>query len=456
MVFVLDRKKKPLMPCREKRARHLLERGRARVHRMQPFTIRLVDRVVEESALQPVRLKLDPGSKVTGMAVVREDVQDPSVQATLHLAELEHRGVRIRKALDQRRAYRRGRRNRHTRYRAPRFLNRRRSEGTLAPSLRHRVLTALTWVKRYRSLCPLTGITTESVRFDTHKLVNPDVEGVNYQHGTLWGYETREYVLERDGHACAYCDAKDLPLNLDHVVARACGGSNRPSNLVASCIACNLAKGTQPLEDFLANDPPRLARIQARLQASLKDAAAVNATRTALVEGLEKTGLPVETSSGGQTRWNRHRLKIPKMHALDAASTGDVSQLEGWQVPVLGIRSAGRGAHARTRTDAYGFARLRLPRSKTVRGFRTGDLVQATIPAGKKAGTYVGRVAVRSSGAFNVQTAEKTIQGIGARHCRVLQRDDGYGYRPCRPNPTETGASSRSPEGDGCPRPKDL
>lgn len=200
------------MPCTEKRARQLLERRRARVHRMHPFTIRLVDRTVEQSVLQPVRLKLDPGSKVTGMAVVRENAQAPGVQRVLHLAELTHRGERIRKALDQRRACRRGRRQRHTRYRPPRFLNRRWTEGSLAPSLRHRVLTTLSWTKRYRSLCPLTAITAESVRFDGQKLVNPEIEGIGYQQGTLWGYELREYVLERDGHACAYCDAKGVPL----------------------------------------------------------------------------------------------------------------------------------------------------------------------------------------------------------------------------------------------------
>jgi hypothetical protein len=280
----------------------------------------------------------------------------------------------------------------------------------------------------------------ESVRFDPQKMQNPGIEGVVYQQGSLWSYETREYVLERDGHACAYCDAQGVPLNLDHAVARACGGSDRTSNLVASCIACNLAKGKQPLETFLAKDPPRLANIKARLQAPLNDAAAVNATRNALWDALRQTGLPVETGSGGRTKWNRHRLTIPKTHALDAAATGNVSELKGWQIPVLGIRATGRGGHSRTRSDAYGFPRLRLPRTKTVRGFRTGDLVRATIPIGKKKGTYVGRVAVRSSGSFNLQTAEKTLQGVGAHHCRLLQRDDGYSYQPSRPNPVKSDA----------------
>src|SRR5215471_3748836 len=127
MVFVLDRHKQPLMPCSEKRARLLLEQQRAVVHRLVPFTIRLRDRSVEESTLQPVALKVDPGSKTTGMALVREErTVEGVVHHALHLAQLEHRGETIHQALVQRAGYRRRRRSANLRYRAPRFLNRRR------------------------------------------------------------------------------------------------------------------------------------------------------------------------------------------------------------------------------------------------------------------------------------------------------------------------------------------
>jgi hypothetical protein len=169
-VFVLDRRKKPLMPCSEKCARLLLERGRARVHRLVPFTIRLVDRSVEDSVLQPVRLKLDPGSKTTGIALVREskeiDAETGEVRMTAHmlfLAELHHRGHAIRDALTQRRAFRR-RRRANLRYRAKRFNNRRCPEGWLAPSLRHRVETTLSWVERLRRWAPVTALSLELVR----------------------------------------------------------------------------------------------------------------------------------------------------------------------------------------------------------------------------------------------------------------------------------------------------
>ena len=140
------------MPCSEKRARLLLARDRARVHRVVPFVIRLRDRNANCSEFQPLRLKLDPGSKTTGLALVR-DIVTPSKEsgelirgaAVVNLFELVHRGRQISEALTARRAMRCRRRGK-LRYRAPRFSNRTRSTGWLAPSLQHRVDTTKAWV----------------------------------------------------------------------------------------------------------------------------------------------------------------------------------------------------------------------------------------------------------------------------------------------------------------------
>ena len=164
---------------------------------------------------------------------------------------------------------------------------------------------------------------------------------------------------------------------------------------------------------------------------------AVNATRWSLLEALKATGLPVETGSGGRTKWNRARLGIPKTHALDAACVGDVDRIEGWQMPALTIKATGRGSYCRTRLTRHGFPRGCLMRCKRVRGFQTGDLVKSKVPTGKKAGTYVGRVAVRASGSFNIQTPLGVNQGIPARHCSLLQRANGYAYS-LRPRATPT------------------
>lgn len=261
-----------------------------------------------------------------------------------------------------------------------------------------------------------------------HPLESPEISGVEYQQGTLAGYEVREYLLEKWGRKCCYCDAGDTPLNLDHLHPKARGGSNRVSNLVLACVPCNAKKEARDIKEFLSHDPKRLERILAQAKRPLKDAAAVNTTRWALFDELKATGLLVVAASGGRTKWNRHVLGIPKAHALDAACVGDVEALSNWRRPTLGIKCAGRGADQRTRLTASGFPRGYLTRQKRVFGFQTGDLVMAAVPSGKKAGIHVGRVAVRASGSFNIQTRASVVQGISHRYCRLIQRSDGYGY----------------------------
>ena len=435
------------MPCSEKRARKLLESRRARVHKRFPFAIRLVDRTVAHSAFQPLRLSLDPGSKTTGLAVSRiEEVTDADgvVEPAMHicfLMELVHRGHAIKESLHARSAMRRRRRG-NLRYRAPRFNNRSKTQGWLAPSLQHRVDTTCAWVARFRRFAPITHLAQELVRFDMQQMQNPEISGVEYQQGTLAGYEVREYLLAKFGRSCAYCDKKDVPLQIEHIHAKAKGGTNRVSNLTLACNPCNKKKGARDIRDFLAKDPKRLEKILKIAKASLRDAAAVNTTRWALLNALKKTGLPVETGSGGRTKWNRSRLGIPKTHALDAACVGVARDVRGAHAPALRVTCAGRGSRSRTRLDKYGFPRARLTRTKTVEGFRTGDMVTAHVLKGKKTGVHHGRVAIRLTGFFNIQTGiagAATVQGISYKDCRIVQRADGYGYAwPKQPNQQQT------------------
>lgn len=427
-VYVLDRHGKPLDPCSEKRARLLLGQGRARVHRMRPFIIRLIDRTVEESVVHPLTVRIDPGSKTTGIALVSETVcNDKPEVRIINLIELEHRGSQIRDRLTSRSALRRRRRG-NLRYRPTRFNNRTKPKGWLPPSLQHRVDTTRSQVKRLRHCAPIRTIRMELVRFDTQLMQNADISGVEYQQGELAGYEVREYLLEKFGRHCAYCPTKDVPLQVEHVVPRARGGSNRISNLAIACQPCNDAKGVMDVRDFLAHDPMRLQRLLKQLKVPLRDAAVMNATRWALKRSLEDTGLPISCFSGGRTKFNRMQLDIPKTHALDAAVVGPTGSITDWQVPTLVIHATGRGSYCRTRVNRFGFPRGYLMRSKRAFGFATGDLVVADVARGVKAGTHTGRVAIRAKGSFNIRTAVGTVQGVSHRHCRLLQRGDGYEY----------------------------
>jgi len=169
-------------------------------------------------------------------------------------------------------------------------------------------------------------------------------------------------------------------------------------------------------------------RVLAQAKRPLKDAAAVNSTRWALLNALKTTGLAIEVGTGGRTKWNRSRLGVPKAHALDAVCVGVVDSVQSWQRPALTINALGRGRYQRKRLDAYGFPRGYLMREKSIKRFQTGDLVVATATRGKKIGVHTGRVAIRRTGSFNIQTAQGVVQGINHKHCRLIQRGDGYGY----------------------------
>lgn len=423
-VFVLDKNHTPLQPCHPARARQLLTKDRAVVARHTPFTIRIKDRTVQASEVDGVQIGIDPGSQHTGIAVFTHQAGQRRGRYSI---QLDHRGAQIRKKTGQRSAYRRRRRSANLRHRAPRFSNRTRPRGWLPPSLKHRVQTTIAWVDRITRWAPVTAVHVERVAFDTHALsAGTPLEGTEYQQGTLAGYEVREYLLAKFDRACVYCGATNTPLNIDHVHPRSRGGSNRMSNLVLACMPCNQTKSDRPVEEFVTNTRT-LARILARAKTPLRDAAAVQSTRWALWRALDER-LPTRVASGGRTKWNRIRNHLPKSHTLDALAVGKADTLTRTVSRVLVAGCAGRGSYSRTRTDKHGFARLRLPRTKGVFGFSTGDLVRAVVPKGKKAGTHTGRVAVRASGSFNITTSQGTIQGINRKYVRLLQRADGYGY----------------------------
>lgn len=423
-VFVLDTNKRQLAPCRPSRARKLLTAGKAAVFRRYPFTI-ILKYAVPEANPEPLRLKIDPGSRTTGIAVVNDRSGE-----IVFAAELEHRGLRIKSRLDSRRAIRRSRRNRHTRYRQPRFFNRTRHTGWLAPSLKHRVLTIQTWVNRLRKFCNIQAISQELVRFDMQLLENPEISGVEYQQGTLAGYETREYLLEKWGRACAYCGKTNVPLEIEHIQPRSRGGSDRISNLTLACTSCNQKKNNDPLEVFLQNRPELLKKITAMAEAPLRDAAAVNATRWDLFRTLQAIGLPLETGSGGLTKFNRCSRNLPKTHWLDAACVGKSTPeiFNTINLTPLKITAMGHGSRQMCRPDKYGFPRTSAKSLRVVNGFQTGDMVRAVVPTGKKAGKYVGRAAVRKSGSFNIKTNGTTIQGISWKCCTKIHAVDGYAY----------------------------
>lgn len=423
-VFVLDKNKRPLMPCNPAKARQLLKAGKAAVYRRYPFTIILKEREGGES--QAMQIKLDPGSKTTGIAIVAD------FKRGLYCAfagELTHRGEQIHKALLSRKQLRVARRSRNTRYRPARFNNRTRPTGSLPPSLASRVHNLETWTKRLMLSAPITHLAMELVKFDTQAMMNPEISGVEYQQGALQGYEVREYLLEKFERKCAYCGAKNVPLEIEHIIPKSRGGSNRVSNLTMACNPCNQKKGNQTAEEF---GHPHVQKLAKR---PLKDASAVNATRWKVYEMLKVVNAPIEVGTGARTKHNRSLQSYPKTHWLDAVCVGESGQsvyVAPNHHPLL-IKAVGRGKRQMTKPNKHGFPFATRQRKKVYFGFQTGDMANVIVTTGKKVGVYVGRVTVRADGYFSITRHIETIEGLSHRFFTAIHKSDGYTYTKGEP-----------------------
>ncbi len=417
MVLVIDNNKKPVNPCRPADARLLLKGGKAAVFRRFPFTI-----ILNEDSLQkvrPLRLKIDPGSTTTGMALV-----DDKTGKVISALEISHRSKTISRSMISRASSRKSRRYRNTRYREARYNNRKTASGWLPPSFGSRIANDETWIKRFMRYSPISHISVEIAKFDTQLMQNAEISGIEYQQGALQGYEVREYLLEKFGRKCCYCGGKDRPLEIDHIVPKSRGGSNRVSNLAISCKSCNQMKSNQNAHEF------GYPEVQKYAQSSLKDAAAMNITRIILLKRIETNGLPLETGTGALTKLHRMEQGLEKAHWIDAACVGisTPKKLLINDLQPLLVKATGHGSRQMCKVDKYGFPRTQSKKNKKKFGFQTGDMIKAIVKDGKKKGTHLGKVAVRSSGYFDILRPQGIVTGIKHTACRIIHKSDGYSY----------------------------
>lgn len=301
MVYVLNENGQPLMPTENHaKVRVLLKQGKAKVVNNCPFTIQLL--YSSTNYIQPVTLGIDAGSKHIGLSATTEDKE-------LYAADVELRND-IVKLLATRRTSRRSRRNHKTRYRKPRFNNRKRDKGWLAPSIKEKIGTHLKVVNDTCKLLPVSKIIVETASFDIQKIKNPDVKGTDYQQGEQLGFwNVREYVLFRDGHKCQCCKgkSKDKILNVHHIESRQTGG-NAPNNLITLCETCHTGyhKGTIKL-------PAKIKRGM-----KFKDAAFMGIMRWAFYGELKKRYPDVSLTYGYITKNTRIKNGLPKEHYVDA------------------------------------------------------------------------------------------------------------------------------------------
>ena len=295
-VPVLNMRGEPLMPTTPRKARKLLEQGKAKVVSRTPFVIQLLYPTGETK--QDITLGIDAGYKYIGYSAI-------SATNELIAGELELR-TDIPKLLEKKRGARRQKRDKLW-YREPRFLNRSRPKGWLAPSIEHKLQTHIRLIEQLKRILPITKVIIEVVSFDTQKMQRPEISGVEYQQGELQGYEIREYLLEKYQRKCAYCGKKDVPLEIEHIIPKSKGGSDRVSNLTISCHECNQKKGNKTAVEF------GHSRIQKKAKESLKATAFMNNVRWKLVNMLNSGW-----TYGYRTKYYRIRLSLEKSHVNDA------------------------------------------------------------------------------------------------------------------------------------------
>ena len=314
ITYVLNQDGQPLMPTtRCGKVRRLLNSGQARVVRKRPFTIQL-NYEPKTNVVQDLTLGVDAGSKTIGISVTSENRE-------YYASEVQLRDD-ISRLLESRSNARSTRRYRKTRYRKPRFNNRTKSKpkGWLAPSIRNKVQTHIDAVKDIMSFLPIKQVIVETAQFDTQKMVNPEISGVEYQQGELMGYHIREYLLEKFKRQCVYCKKKDCKLEIEHIVPKSRGGSNRVNNLTIACRECNQRKDNMTAEEF------GFPNVQKQASKSLKHAAHMNLIRKSFLNQLQERGIDVEETFGYITKKTRIDAGLEKTHAIDARCiTGNVN-----------------------------------------------------------------------------------------------------------------------------------
>ena len=303
-VYVLNMRGKPLMPTSPGKARMLLKKGKAKVVKRNPFTIQL--RYPTGENKQNIKLGLDPGYKNVGFSAVTNKRELISGEVILR--------IDIPERLIEKKMYRRGRRNRNTGYRKPRFDNRGIHKGWLAPSIQHKLDTYVRLIDKLDNILPITDVTIETSPFDMQKMMNAEISGIEYQRGELQGYEVKEYLLDKWDRKCAYCKIENVPFETEHVIPISRGGTNRISNLTIACHQCNQEKGNLTAAEF--GHP----EVQIMAKKSLKVATFMNVVRSRLVDNIKENfpDLYVDSTYGYITKHDRIKLGMEKTHANDA------------------------------------------------------------------------------------------------------------------------------------------
>lgn len=410
-VYVLNMRGEPLMPTTPRKARILLKEGKAKVVQRTPSTIQLLYATGETK--QDITLGIDAGYSTIGYSAITAIRELIAGEMTLRSD--------IKRLLEQRAAYRRTRRARLW-HREPRFNNRAKDNGWLAPSIQHKLDNHIKLIDKLKSILPITRVVVEVATFDTQKMQKPEISGVEYQQGELQGYEIREYLLQKWGRKCAYCGKKDVPLEIEHIIPKSRGGSDRVSNLTIACHECNQSKNNQTAEEF------GYPKIHAKAEKSLKATSFMNYVRTRIVDSIG-----CEQTYGYITKHDRIELGLDKSHANDAyvIAGGNGQTRSSHQIIGRQVRRQNRSLY---KANLLKGGRLKRNTVKEVNGFRRYDKVKYE---DKECFIH----GLRSSGYFDIRTVDgaKIKASVSSKKITFLERAKGIIQEACAIPPLPIG-----------------
>ena len=370
---VLDQNGKPLMPTtRLGKVYRLLKTKKAHIVSYEPFTIQL-DYEPDTHVIQPMTLGIDSGAIHSGYSVANE-------QREFYSSEVIARD-NISYRISDRRMYRQNRRYRKTRYRKPRFNNRKnKKKGWLPPSLEQKVAVQLNEIDHLHRHFPIETIIVEVAEFNIQKIKNPDISGKDYQQGTLQGYNIRNYLLEKHGRKCFYCDKEVSTFEVEHMLPKAKGGSNRIDNLTLSCHSCNQKKGTLTAEEFIKQTLPaeKVAKKLKQLSKEkrlFKYMVHMNATRWTLYDAINDKYPNVKITYGYITKCNRIQAGLPKAHHIDAKCITGFAQVPSFDITVVKMKMRRHNRQLHRATFSKGHIRKVASLPTVMFGFRLYDIV---------------------------------------------------------------------------------
>ena len=418
LVFTINKNGEKLMPCKPSKARKLLRDSKAKIVSHKPFTIQLL--YGSSGYKQNINLGIDLGAKHIGVAITTKD-------KVLTKGEIELRDD-VSTLLETRKIYRRSRRDRKTRYREPRFLNRTKSKkkGWLPPSILSRIDNSFMWIDKFTSLLPNPKVSIEVGKFDVAKMINPKIEGVDYQKGQTYGYhDIRYFVFARDSYTCQVCKKKDKILQTHHIVYISKGGSNRVDNLITVCTDCHTSKNHKEggiLYDWMVKN---------KKVKSYKEAPFMNTLRLRVFSKYPNASI----TYGSITTPRRKELGLEKTHYNDAIAISGIEDIGSNTDNIFKIkqfRKKKRSLHEATARKGRKTQNTTQKRSskntKYQKGYYLNDKVRAFGKVGFISGFTSGGCYIKDIEGNYITTPDKNYKQVSFKHLEFICHNNNWQF----------------------------